>query len=271
VRQYLRLVHNLSDREYDHGQMKHQLLSEAEIRSVEHFAVYDALKQYVFIGGCNQGDGVLRCPAAGQRDVLDMPAGWHPESLHTHDADVGVVSDAIWDNSFPADKGCEHYHLTPQNEAAAPNRSSASASGEQAGAPTHWSPPPQGARARAVRATEAGSASDSAAGAAGERDDEQQGAGSTAAAARDAADTDVFGHMNLVPSGGEGAGRTSRPGRRDGACLSTRRVQEGSDIVGVRKQEKEIKVAIKEKDQVAPRPPPALFPLTSSPCVYRLV
>ena len=75
--QYLRLVHNLSDREYDYGRppTKHELLSEAEIRSVERFAVFDSLKQYVFIGGGNKGDGVLRCPAAEEDEQLKIHGG----------------------------------------------------------------------------------------------------------------------------------------------------------------------------------------------------
>jgi hypothetical protein len=294
--QYLRLVHNLSDREYDHGRMKHQLLSQAEIRSVQHYAVYDSLKPYVFIGGCSQGDGVLRCPAAGEMANVDLRVGLHADEERLDDEARGcVVRDDIWDSSLPAEKACcEHYLLNPENATSGANRSGAPAD-EPGASPVRWSPPPQGARARVVRAGDAGNRRDGAAGGESVREQEQGHSSQAAASNADgcmsgdtgrpgaaeprehgqsqglwaplplssssaahtqdagpagpqAGDTDIFGHVSLVQSTAEAAGRTSRPGRRDSACLSTRRVQEGSESVR-RDGQSSDKGAIKEKDQ----------------------
>lgn len=292
--QYLRLVHNLSDREYDYGRMKHQLLSEAEIRSVQHYAVYDSLKKYVFIGGCNQGDGMLRCPAAGERANVGLEIGSLVEE-HLDETHGCVVRDDIWDNSLPAEKACEHYLINPQSATSGTNRSGVP--GEQAGAsPVRWSPPPQGARARNVRANDNGNRREGAEAGEPQRAQEQsngnqsvsapagfcfsgdigrsRAAGSSegdqgqalssplhsatlnavaaltqeAGAVHEAGETDIFGHVSLGQSSNEAAGRTIRSGRRDNACLSTRRVQEGSERLR-RDGRSSKKSAIKEKDQ----------------------
>lgn len=292
--QYLRLVHNLSDREYDYGRMKHQLLSEAEIRSVQHYAVYDSLKKYVFIGGCNQGDGMLRCPAAGGRANVDLEIGSLVEE-HLDGTHGKVVRDDIWDNSLPAEKACEHYLINPQSATSGANWSGAP--GEQAGAsPVRWSPPPQGVRARNVRANDNGNRSEGAAGGEPQRAQEQsdgnqsvsapagfcfsgdigrsRAAGSSegdqgqalpsplriassnassaftqeVGAVLESGETDIFGHVSLGQSSTEAAGRTIRSGRRDNACLSTRRVQEGSERAR-RDERSSDKSTVKEKDQ----------------------
>jgi hypothetical protein len=252
-------VHNLSDREYDYGHTKHELLSEAEIRSVERFAVFDSLKQYVFIGGGNKGDGVLRCPAAGEDEQFDLQAGVPGGCEDGEDADTCSTRQDMWDQLYPTDKGCEHYLLNSQSAAATPNRDGA-AGDEQGAATVRWSPPPQGARARATgvhkdadegeteqgttppsggcmggggtwaRRTasnssavlnEANQAQALSAPAASGPFDAPQEAGANPTSDSDL--EDVFGHINLAPQSADSAAR-----RSTGACLSTRRVQEGA-------------------------------------------
>jgi len=265
--QYLRLVHNLSDRETDEGHMKHSLLSEAEMRSVQHYARFDALKPFVFIGGGNRGDGVLRCPAAAEVHRLDLQAG--------HAKDNGLcLREGLWDEALAASKGCQHYLINSPQGAAG---TKGTAAGEE-----HWTPPSLGPRARLPRASEAGAHREreeedtdvesgmnrmaaanggclggqvarrvppAAAGelllpqalppqqapqtnaAAGATDGEEAGAiGAEHRRAEDVLDSraeDVFGRVSL---GARVAGDTSTraASRRDSPCLSTRRVQEGA-------------------------------------------
>ena len=278
-------MHNLSDREYDHGHTKHQLLSDTEIRSVERYAVFDVLKQYVFIGGGNMGDGVLRCPAASEIEQQDLQVG-------ASGADGGVGSgiqmlpDSMWDNSFPGEKGCEHYLLNSQSAASNPTRDARG--GEQQGAEIErWSPPPQGARARASRGAENAARRDATSSAVGNADLDLDEAGplpSTAAGgclggplgrrvpsgeassaqvepdpvrAASSGDAEagaslleisdaehLFGHFSLSLYT---EARTNRPGISGGACLSTRRVQEGSGR-GARNEESAGPL-IKEQEQ----------------------
>jgi len=307
--QYLRLVHNLSDREYDHTHSKHQLLSEAEILSVQQYAVFDSLKQYVFIGGGNKGDGVLHCPSAGEDEQLHLHAGASVGGDDDDDHDQSSSRDGMWLHSVSADKGCEHYLLnSSQSSASTPHRDSAFG---VAGASTvQWSPPPQGARNRAARSADSAEARDAGVGdehreastssqllashtlggcvdilvkqvlplaarvtgesgghfsSAASAEDRAQGvlaplesapSDSASASAEEAgaralldgnAD-DVFGHVSLMhPT--DLATRTGRPAPRAGACLSTRRVQEGNERQGGRGALLHGALAIKDQDQ----------------------
>jgi hypothetical protein len=265
--QYLRLVHNLSDRETDEGHMKHLLLSEAEMRSVQGYARFDALKQFVFIGGGNRGDGVLRCPAAAEVQRLDLQVG------HANDKGYSL-REGLWDEALTASKGCQHYLINSPQGAAG---TKGTAAGEE-----HWTPPSLGPRARLPRASDAGAhrereeedtdvesgvnrmaaANGGCLGgevarrtppaaaaepllpqalppqqvpqtnaAARAMDGEEAGAsGAEHRRAEDVLDSradDVFGHVSL---GARVAGNTSTraSSRRDSPCLSSRRVQEGA-------------------------------------------
>ena len=292
--QYLRLVHNLSDRETDEGHTKHQLLSQAEIQSVQAYARFDVLKQFVFIGGSNRGDGVLRCPAAGEvEQQLDLQAA--------HSADRGYsFREGMWDQPLTAvDKGCEHYQLNSQQGAAGTKAS---------GAEQYWTPPSQGARGRLARSTDADAHRDmeqedadvevgvrrtaaasstcpggnlgprTPAGGAGEEglkngvpvvDDDGEAAGAWSQAHHEAGASaaqqrrdddafgDVFGHMSI--GSGVPVDNAARAGsRREGACLSTRRVQEAVDSRAALRESHDASeggAVLKEQDQVSPQHP----------------
>lgn len=272
-------MHNLSDREYDYGHTKHELLSEAEIRSVERFAEFDSLKQYVFIGGGSKGDGILRCPAAGEDEQLDLQAGVPGGCEDERDADACSTRLGMWDHSFPAEKGCEHYLLSSQSAVATPNRDG-EAGEEQGAATVRWSPPPQGARARATGAhrdaddgeSEQGTTPPAAVGCMGGgwarrtssnssavSNESNQAQASPAsvpfdppqdAGANPTSDSDLedfFGHINLATQSADAAAR-----RSTGACLSTRRVQEGAQRAA-RREDRSMDAgegeSIKEQDQ----------------------
>ena len=137
--QYLRLVHNLSDREHDRGHAKHQFLSKAEIQSVEEYAAFDGLKQYVFLGGGSKGDGVLRCPAASADERWEQPGA--PADLND-DHDGYRLRDGMWDQSLSSERCCEQYLFNSHSAASTPSMDTSDEAGHGA-ATGRWIQPPQ--------------------------------------------------------------------------------------------------------------------------------
>ena len=87
------------------------------------------------------------CDAAGEGE--EAAAVCEASREDGEDADTCSTRQDMWDQLYPTDKGCEHYLLNSQSAAATPNRDGA-AGDEQGAATVRWSPPPQGARARAT-------------------------------------------------------------------------------------------------------------------------
>lgn len=107
--QFLRLVHNLCDREYDHDHSKHALLSPAELASVEEFAVFDSLKQHVFLGASHPSS-----PAAQSCGDSALHRGTlTPVTNSAHDVD-SARSEAARSVPNPALSACSHYQLADQ-------------------------------------------------------------------------------------------------------------------------------------------------------------
>lgn len=92
--QYLRLVHNLCDMDFDHYNLKHQLVSQQELESVSRFAAFDDLKHAPIKAGPPAAAGAAASPSHG---VGDRPA-------------PGTTG--MWVGRGYQDRGaCEHYNL----------------------------------------------------------------------------------------------------------------------------------------------------------------